>query len=155
VQWDKEVNKMETKLPKNWLIWVIGILFVMSVYPGEGTKAADQQAIIESEYGCSVDTDCPSCVGGFADIPVGALETNLTFYEELAYADCVNSRCRLSEYCLIWNCPSGSVKINATLGESPCISVKQTLLDNTIRKASDNPKLFLGVIILVVVYLLL
>ena len=146
------------ELPKNWLIWAIGILFVMSIMPGEGTKAANQEAVTESEYICNLDTECPTCVGGYSSIPAGTLESNLTFFEELAYAKCDTTinRCRLSEYCLVWGCPEGSYRVNETGGANiPCVSVKQTLLDNTINKMSANPKLFLGAVVLIAIWLML
>ena len=144
------------KLPENWLMWAIGILFVMSIMPGQGIKAADQQAIIETDYLCSVSTDCPVCVGGFADA-TGILESNLTFFEELAYAKCDNNgKCRISEYCLVWGCPTGSYRTNESGGANiPCKSVKTTVLDNTLMKVNENPKLFLGIVVLFIVWLML
>lgn len=140
---------MAKKLPKNWLIWLVGLLFVMSVMPGEGEKAANQQAIIATDYTCTEDTDCPTCVGGFTEINGSIAEEDFTFFEEIAYAKCEAGTCRLSEFCIVWDCPAGSTTLNATGGIVPCESVKQTLLDNTIAKLRDNPALFLGLIALI------
>lgn len=129
---------------KNIIIWVIIVLFALSILPGEGQKAADQQAIVATEYSCIDDTDCPTCVGGFVTIN-STVEEDFTFLEELAYAQCDNGYCRLSEYCLIWDC--GNVE--------ECISVKQTILDNTVVKFQENPIWLLAIIGLIVAYLML
>jgi hypothetical protein len=161
------------QLPKNWLIWLVGILFVMSVMPSNGTKANDQQAIITSEYICSSDDDCPRCIGGYADI-TGILEENLTFYEELAFGVCDTSknRCRLSEYCLVWDCPKSAAletdkecvtaadcKEGETCPSGKCVaqcqSVRRTLLDNTIGKVRQNPKIFLFIGLGLIAYFML
>lgn len=142
---------MAKKLPKNLWLWVVGILFVMSVMPGEGTKAASQQAIVATEYICNEDADCPVCVGG------GFIEYNESddnFLGELSYAKCVDSKCELSDACVIWECPSGSTR--DVDGEIiPCKSVKQTILDNTIGKFNDSPAILLLIVGLVLAYIML
>lgn len=132
------------KLPKNWLMWAIGILFVMSVMPGEGSKAANQQAIVATQYSCTVDTDCPKCVGGGL-IDYNASSSN--FLGELSYADCLEGVCQMSDACLIWDCPTGA--------DPSCQSIKQTLLDNTFVKFNDNPMLLILTLGLVVAYFML
>jgi len=132
-------------IKKEHIIWIVGILFFMSIYPGQGTKAVDQQAIVVTDNMCAVDTDCPVCVGGFAKLNDTVKEDELTFFQELSYAKCVSGKCRLSEYCLVWDC-----------GKSAgCDSVKQTLLDNTLSRLNENPALTLGIVALVVALLLL
>ena len=111
-------------------MWIVGILFVMSVMPGDGTKAADQQAIVMSEYTCTADKDCPVCVGGGIE---KFNESDQTFLGELSASQCVNNACVLSDACLIWDCGNAA----------DCNSIKKTLLDNTIERANDNPSLLL------------
>ena len=124
------------------LMWVIAILFVMSMMPGEGTKAADQQAIVDSTYTCSVDEDCPVCVGaGLVDYN----ETDPGFLGELSYSECSGGTCQLSDACLVWDC-----------GEAgDCDSIKQTLLDNTIGRFNDNPTGLIILIGLIIAFLML
>jgi len=97
------------------LIIVILGLFVLTLIPGEGTRASDQQAIVEKDYTCSVDADCPTCVGGIAG-------TNVSFFDELSYAKCVNGKCHLSSSCLNWDCNNAG----------GCTSIRQSLFDNLI-----------------------
>lgn len=132
------------KLPKNWLLWIIGALFVMSMMPGEGTKASDQQTIVASKYTCTTKDDCPSCVlGGIVEYQ----EINTTFFGELSYAECVGGVCELSDACIIWDCPPTA--------DPECKSVKQTILDNTIGKVNENPKLFfIGALFIVAFFML-
>ncbi len=141
------------KLPKNWIIWLVGIFFIMSVMPGEGTKAEDNQAIVATEYLCSTVDDCPKCTGG------GLIEFNETaeehgFFEELSFSDCVNGKCELSDACIVWDCPEGA-ELETDDGPVPCESVKQTLLDNTIGRFNENPVMFLLIIGLIVAYFML
>ena len=128
------------KFDKNILLWIVGALFIMSVMPGEGTKAASQQAIVSTNYICNVKEYCPKCVGA------GLAKANATaFPGELSYADCIDSRCELSEYCLVWDCGNSQL-FNGT-GNAPCKSVKRTLLDNTLVKVNQHPALlFFGLI---------
>lgn len=127
------------KLNRNMLLWIVGILFIMSVMPGEGTKAASQEAIVSTDYTCNIDSDCPKCVGkGLADANATA------FPGELSYAACVNHRCDLSEYCLVWDCGNSQLA-NGTSSPIACKSVKRTLLDNTLVKLNQHPMwLFIG-----------
>lgn len=133
------------KLPKNILIWAVGILFIMSIYPGQGEKAASQQAIISTDYTCTEDTDCPTCVGGFTEINESILVEDFSFFEEIAYAKCETGTCQLSEFCIVWDCGT----------DLSCESVKQTLLDNTIAKLRDRPIVFLGIVGLIIAMLML
>jgi len=146
---------IQKKIPKNWLIFLVGILFVMSLIPGEGKKALSQEAIIATDWECNTALDCPICVGGFGNV-TGIPESDLSFFEELAYAKCDNNgKCRLSEYCLIWDCPENTFRVNETGGRVECSSVQRTLLDNTLVKFNENPKLIFGVILLIIVYFML
>ena len=135
---------------KNLLLWAIGILFVMSFLPGTGTKAANQQAIVATEYTCSANTDCPVCTGAGIE---KFNETDPTFLGELSYANCVKPSgsstgvCHLSDACLVWDCPNGA--------SSNCKSIKKTILENTFGLVNKNPLLLIGIIALVVVYFIL
>ena len=133
-------------MKKEYWLWIIGILFVMSIMPGEGTKASSQQALVESNYICTSDSQCPKCVGG-GIISINESNTDPGFLEELSYGKCIEGKCQLSDACLIWDCPVGS--------DATCKSVKQTLLDNTIGRMNDNPISLFGLIGLAVALLLL
>lgn len=136
---------MAKKFNKNILLWVIGILFVMSVMPGQGEKiAGDTQAITQSDIACTQDTDCPTCLGkGLSDFN----ESDPTFLGELSFSECNNEGfCDLSEFCITWSC--GDTQEN-------CESVKQTILDNTILKLRDNPMLTLLIGAAVVAFFML
>lgn len=128
------------------LVWIIAIIALMAFIPGEGTKPVqDQQAIKQSDYSCSSDVDCPTCVGGWFGIEEGKAMEEFTILDELAYSKCESGRCMLSDWCLEWDC-------NNAAG---CYSVKQTLLDNTLGKIKNNPELLLALIAFIVVYLML
>lgn len=133
---------MPKKFKREWLIWGVLILFAMSVMPGEGTKATDQQAIVETKYICETDEDCPTCIGGGL---IKYNETEPSFFGELSYADCLNGKCWLSDTCLIWDC--GEVE--------DCKSVKQTILDNTLAKINQRPGLLFAGILLAIAYFML
>lgn len=126
------------------LIAVIGVLFAMSIIPGQGIKAGNQQAMISyEEYPCTTNADCPTCVGG------GIEEYNVsnpTYLGELSGGYCSAGKCVLSDSCLIWSCPES---------QADCKSVKQTLLDNTIGKFNQNPMLLVLIIGLIIAFLML
>lgn len=142
------------KLPKNAMLWVIGILFAMSVIPGNGEKAADQQAIVVSDYICTTSADCPVCVGAGLFEVNETLGTDLPFGQELSYAECVAGKCEMSEYCLVWDCPADSM-LETEDGNVACSSIKQTVLDNTIGRLSGNPLLIIGIVGGIIVFLML
>lgn len=146
----KKKTKSKYKFKPNRLIWVIAFFFIMSILPGEGTKAAgDQQAITQSIYVCEQDTDCPTCVGaGFADIDLEKIEAGEFHLGELSFSECNTEvgLCDLSEYCLVWDCGPT---------QQGCDSIKQTILDNTIVRFQENPILLLGAIGLVVAFIFL
>lgn len=119
----------------------------MSIMPGEGNKASDQQAIVTTEFSCSKDTDCPTCVGGLDFLAANETKPTdeFTFIEELAYGKCENSKCQLSDSCLIWDC--GTVE--------DCNSIKKTVLDNTVEKINKRPGLLIFAIIVGVAFFML
>lgn len=144
--------KIKFKISKTQVLWLIGILFVMSVTPGEGTKVSDQQALVTTDYLCTTVDDCPTCVGG------GIYDYNATdpsFLGELSYVECVGGRCEMSDACLIWSCPPSAQKLNTTGGLVDCESVKQTILDNTIQKFNENPVILLLIIGAIVAFIML
>lgn len=100
---------------------IVLILFAMSIMPGEGSKAASQQAIKATEFTCQTNDDCPVCVG-----------SGLVNDSELN-AQCISNECFLSDACLIWDCGTAE----------DCRSVKSTLLDNTVGRFNENPVLFI------------
>src|SRR3990167_5123685 len=127
---------MVAKQSKGLLVFVV-ILFIASVLPGQGTKAANQQAIMATEYTCQKTADCPVCVGA------GLAEPGQEgFLQELSYSQCVQGKCQLSDACLIWDCgKSGN-----------CNSIKQTLFDNTFVKLRDNSFILIVIILGLVGY---
>lgn len=143
------------KLKREHIVWLIGALFVMSIWPGTGTKALDQQAIVQTDYACSVPSDCPVCAGGLFGINESKTEAELSFTEELSYASCVGGTCRLTDLCIVWECPPGSTHLDVEGNVIPCTSIKQTLLDNTISKMNENPMLFIGGALAIGAFLLL
>lgn len=135
------VKKFDSKI----ILWIVGILFVMSLFPGEGTKAASQQAVVNTDYTCTQATDCPTCIRLPVDINTSKAVEEFTFLEELAYAQCTAGTCELSEYCIVWDCGNAE----------NCQEVKQTLLDNTIGKLQENPMYAIFGILLIVAYFML
>jgi hypothetical protein len=135
---------METRLKSKNLIWIFAILLFMSIYPGTGYKAESQQAIVSTDLPCTTYKDCPTCVGGFMEHKEYD-PLNRTIFQELSYAKCDGGVCKLSEYCVYWNCGT----------QANCTSVKQTLLDNTVGKIQQNPMYLVGIIGLIVVFLML
>lgn len=143
------------KFDTNKIIVLIALLFIASMIPcdylgsciGNGTKAADQQAIVSTEYTCATDKDCPSCAGG------GIVKYNETatgasgFFGELSYAKCVSGVCQLSDSCLVWQCGNSNT--------TTCHSLKQTLLDNTLTKVNQHPGMLILGIILIALYFML
>lgn len=109
----------------NWIIWVVLAFVAMNFIPGEGTKAADQQAIVSTQYSCATAADCPVCVMS------GIAEANTTGLGQFSYSACTGGKCQLTEYCVVWDCPPSA--------SSNCQSVKRTLLDNTLGKLNQNP----------------
>lgn len=136
------------KLPKNLMLWIIGILFIMSVFPGQGTKAANQQALVMQDYSCETDTDCPKCVGGGI---IAYNESDSNFFGDLSYAKCdaEKKKCILSDACLVWDCGDKQTQ------DGTCNSIKKTLLDNTIVKFNENPWIILFIIGLIVAFFML
>lgn len=145
--------KTKFKITQTQMLVVIGILFFMSVLPGEGTKVADQQALVTTDYLCTTVDECPTCVGG------GISEFNAsdpTTLGELSFTECIEGRCKMSDACLIWDCPTGAAKLNVSGGAAEeCKSVKQTILDNTIQRFNENPVILLLIIGAIVAFVLL
>ena len=129
---------------KNIIVWIVGILFIMSIMPGEGEKIDEtQQSMVDTIYTCDTSSDCPKCVGG------GIEEFNASdpsFLGELGHATCEREVCQLSDACLIWDCGNT---------QAECSSVKQTLFDNTIGKFNESPGLFVAILALFAIYLML
>lgn len=130
------------KFKQKWLIWIIFGVFLLNFIPGTGFKMpGSQQAIVASEFTCSQDSDCPTCVGAqFVD------EDPATFPGELGVSYCSAGKCQLSEYCIVWDC--GDTQQN-------CDSIRQTILDNTFLRFQQNPTMFILLILGVVAWVML
>jgi hypothetical protein len=111
----------------------------MSITPGEGTKVSDQQALVATDYTCSVDEDCPVCIGAGFEVEESE------FLQELNSKRCIAGSCELSDACLIWDCGNA--------GE--CQSIKQTVLDNTVGRLNNNPIIFLLIVGLIIAFIML
>jgi Na+-transporting methylmalonyl-CoA/oxaloacetate decarboxylase beta subunit len=119
------------------LLVIVSLLFVLSIIPGQGTKAANQQAIVGTEYTCTSSKDCPVCVGSGIE-----KKDTESFLYELNSRTCVNGKCQQSDACLVWDC--GNV--------AGCNSIKQTILDNTIVKINKYPIIIFLAIFLILIY---
>jgi hypothetical protein len=123
---------MKMKYHKERLIWILVVLFFMSIVPSNGYKAAgDTQAIVGTTFSCQTDTDCPQCIG--AGIENASTDT---FFGELSHSKCVNGLCSLSDSCVYWDCNNAE----------NCESVKATILQNTVGRFQESPALFLLII---------
>lgn len=110
---------------------IIGILALMTILPGEGTKRTDigNFATVGTDIQCSSNTDCPTCI----DEVFSVNKTSV----------CVSGKCTVPDTCLYWDCGNAE----------KC--VRQTILDNTIQKFNQYPWILFALIAVTIIYIIL